>query len=133
MSNENLQQLQDLLKNLAAEFKTQLEAGKRVTVDQAWKIIQLAIADIIQAIEIKLPNTAGKDKKAVAMELLSSFYDSVFLVVDIPFVPNLLEPIIHKYVKSLIMLLASSAIDAMVTTFRNVGIFTVSKKEEQPS
>jgi hypothetical protein len=57
------------------------------------------------------------------MELLSNFYDKVFLVVDIPVVPNLLEPTIHKYVKTFLMILVSATIDAMVTTFRNTGIF----------
>ena len=57
------------------------------------------------------------------MELLSKFYDSVFMIIDIPFVPNLIEPIIHKYVKSLLMILLGSTIDAMVTAFRQIGIF----------
>lgn len=85
--------------------------------------MQLAIAEIVQTIEHIEPNLAGKDKKAAAMELLSSFYDSVFVVVDIPFVPNIVEPIIHSYVKNFLMILVSSTIDAMVTTFRQVGIF----------
>ena len=128
MSNEVLQ---NRLEKLAEEFKKQVDSVKAVTVDQAWKILQLATADIIQVIEIKLVGVTGKDKKAVAMELLSKFYDTVFLVVDVPFVPNFLEPIIHKYVKSLLMLLVSSTIDAMVTTFKNVGVFSSAKIEEK--
>ena len=98
---------------------------QRVAVSQAWKLLQLAVVEIIQAIERIQPTLAGKDKKTVAMELLSTFYDSVFIVVDIPFVPNVLEPIIHRYVKSFLMILVSSTIDAMVTTFRQVGVFPV--------
>jgi hypothetical protein len=61
------------------------------------------------------------------MNLLSDFYDKVFLVVDIPVVPNLLEPIIHKYIKAFLMILVSATIDAMVTTFRNTGVFLKQK------
>jgi hypothetical protein len=43
--------------------------------------------------------------------------------VNFPFVPKLLQPIIQKYVKQLLMLLVSSSIDAFVITFRNNGIF----------
>ena len=58
------------------------------------------------------------------MELISKFYDSVFIIIDIPVVPNILEPIIHKYVKAFLLVLVGSTIDAMVTTFRNTGVFS---------
>ena len=86
-------------------------------------MLQLAVAATIQVVENAAADLAGKDKKAIAMELLNKFYDSVFIVVDIPFVPNLVEPIIHKHIKGLLMILVSSTIDAMVTTFRNTGVF----------
>lgn len=119
--------LVDLLKpeleNLINESKVALNEVKRVAIAQAWKVLQLAIARTIQAIENTAVGLAGKDKKAAAMELLSKFYDSVFIAVDIPFVPTIVEPIIHKYVKSFLMLLVGSTIDAMVTTFRQTGVF----------
>lgn len=102
-----------------------------MTIDQAWKILQLAISDIIQSIEINDPNLAGKDKKTIALQLLSTFYDSVFLVINIPFVPNFMQPIIRNSIKKLLMLLAGATIDAMVTTFRNTGVFSQSTKSDQ--
>jgi len=111
------------LEKLINQAKISLNEIKVVALAQAWKILQLAVASIIQTIESTSSDLAGKDKKAIAMELLNKFYDSVFIVVDIPFVPNLVEPIIHKYVKAFLMILVSSTIDAMVTTFRNTGVF----------
>lgn len=111
------------VEKLIVQAKSSLNEVKIVAIAQAWKILQLAVASVIQVIENTATDLAGKDKKIIAMELLSKFYDSVFVVVDIPFVPNVLEPIIHKYVKSFLMLLVSSTIDAMVTTFRNTGVF----------
>jgi len=108
---------------LIVQAKLSLNEVKTVAIAQAWKILQLAVASTIQVIENTATDLAGKDKKVIAMELLSKFYDSVFIIVDIPFVPNLVEPIIHKYVKSFLMILVSSTIDAMVTTFRNTGVF----------
>lgn len=108
---------------LIVQAKLSLNEVKTVAIAQAWKILQLAVASTIQVIEASAVGLAGKDKKAIAMELLSKFYDGVFVIVDIPFVPNLVEPIIHKYVKSFLMILVSSTIDAMVTTFRNTGVF----------
>ena len=117
---ELVQEKVDLLVN---QVKLSLKDLKIVAISEAWKILQLAVVEIIQQIEQSAPDLKGKDKKALAMELLSKFYDSVFMIIDIPFVPNLIEPIIHKYVKSLLMILVSSTIDAMVTAFRQMGVF----------
>ena len=111
------------LEKLIDQAKKSLNEVQVVAIAQAWKILQLAVAIVIQLIEKTAVDLAGKDKKAAAMELLSKFYDGVFIVVDIPFVPNFLEPIIHKSVKSFLMILVGSTIDAMVTTFRNTGVF----------
>jgi len=120
--------LQELLKpeieNLVIQSKTALGEVKRVALAQAWKILQLTVVNVIQKIEANAPDLAGKDKKTVALSVLSSFYDKVFLIIDIPFVPTLVEPIIHNSVKSILMILVGSTIDAMVTTFRNTGIFS---------
>ena len=70
----------------------------------------------------------GKNKKAMALNSLSAFYDGVFVVIDIPFVPNVLEPIIHRYIKNILMIMVGSSIDATVTIFKNVGVFK--NKEE---
>ena len=121
MSVKELVQVKvDLLVN---QVKLSLKDLKTVAISEAWKILQLAVVEIIQQIEQSGSELKGKDKKALAMELLSKFYDSVFMIIDVPFVPNLIEPIIHRHVKSLLMILLGSTIDAMVTAFRQIGIF----------
>lgn len=119
------------VENLVNQTKQSLSEVKRVAVAQAWKILQLAVASVIQIIEQVGDDLAGPDKKAIAMEVLSKFYDSVFLVVDVPFVPNVIEPLVHKYVKAFLMTLVSSTIDAMVTTFRNTGVFRPKLVEDE--
>jgi hypothetical protein len=123
LENPNLnQKLQELVKS----NQENLNNIKNVALDQAWKILQLAVAEIVQTIQVNYPNLAGKDKKTIAMELLSSFYDKVFVIVNIPFVPAFLQPIISRYIKTLLMLLVSSTIDATVTIFKNTGVFKLS-------
>jgi hypothetical protein len=117
-----------LLENLIVNAKKSVGDVKNVALSQAWTLLQLMVAEIIQAIEANCPTLAGKDKKELAMTFLSTFYDSVFVIVNIPFVPAFLQPIIHKYVKSLLMILVGATIDAMVTTFRNTGVFTTKDK-----
>jgi hypothetical protein len=123
LENPNLnQKLQELVKS----NQENLNNIKNVALDQAWKILQLAVAEIVQTIQVNYPNLAGKDKKSIAMEFLSTFYDSVFIIVNVPFVPSFLQPIIRKYIKILLMSLVSSTIDATVTIFKNTGVFKLS-------
>lgn len=126
-------QLKLELEKLINQVKVQTESVKNIALDQAWKILQLVLAQLVQVIEDIGKELSGPDKKAIVLDLLSGFYDRVFIVVDIPFVPNFLEPIIHKYVKALLMILAGSSIDALVTTFRNVGVFIDPKNKVDPS
>jgi hypothetical protein len=115
------------VEKLVAKTKESLNEVQRIALAEAWKILQLAVASVIQVIEAIGSDLSSPEKKELAMGLLNSFYDSVFVVVDIPVVPNFLEPIIHKYVKAFLMILVSSTIDALVTTFRNTGVFLKKK------
>lgn len=123
-------------KDLIEQAKKSLNDAKSVALDQAWKILQIAIANIVQIIESQCSQLAGPDKKALAMDAISKFYDGVFLTIDIPFVPKLLQPIIVRYLKAFLMILVGSTIDAMVTTFRNTGVFqpnTVDPTKDAPT
>ena len=111
------------LEKLISQAKLSLNEVKVVALSQAWKLLQLAVVQTIQHIETINPLLAGKDKKIIAIDCISRFYDSVFIMVDVPLIPNILEPIIHKYIKTFLMVLVGSTIDAMVTTFRQVGVF----------
>lgn len=133
MTEEMKLQNQELIKKevekLIVATKERVQAVKRIAVDEAWKILQLALASIIQIIEAIGNDLAGVEKKALAMQLINKFYDSVFIIVDIPMVPPVLESFIHKYVKAFLMILAGASIDALVTTFRNTGVFLKQKAE----
>lgn len=115
------------VEKLIVKTKESLNEVQRIAIAEAWKILQLAVASVIQVIEAIGNDLSSPEKKELAMNLLDKFYDSVFVVVDIPVVPNILEPIIHKYIKAFLMILVSSTIDALVTTFRNTGVFLKKK------
>ena len=115
-AEKNNQHLKELAQNL-----------KKVALSEAWKILQLVTASIITIIEDIGSDLTGQDKKAIAIDYISKFYDATFTIIDIPVVPSLIEPIIHKYVKIILMIMVSSSIDAMVTIFRQSGVFL--KKE----
>ena len=105
------------------DLKLKLQSLKSIALSEAWKALQLITASVVQIIETVANDLSGAEKKQIAIEYINSFYDKVFLVVDIPLVPSLIEPIIHKYIKTILMILVSSSIDAMVTIFRQTGVF----------
>lgn len=119
------------IEKLIIKTKEGLQEVQKIALAEAWKLLQLATANVIQVIETIGGDLSSSEKKIFAMELLGSFYDKVFVIIDIPFVPNMIEPIIHKYLKSFLMILVSSTIDALVTTFREIGVFI--KKESSPT
>ena len=123
MSTQNQSLSVNDLGNLVVKAKEVLKNAKAVAIPQAWKVLQLATAEVIQSIEDNSPSLRGADKKTLAMTMISNFYDQVFTIINFPFVPQILQPIIQKYVKQILMLLVSATIDALVTTFRNSGVF----------
>ena len=105
------------------ELKQKLQNLKVVALSEAWKALQLVTASTVQIIEAIAKDLEGSSKKEIAIEYINVFYDKVFIVIDIPLVPNLLEPIIHRYIKKILMIMVSSSIDATVTIFRETGVF----------
>lgn len=117
-------ELSSKLEQLINRVKATLTNNKSVAMSQAWGILQLATAETIQVIEDSNPALKGSNKKELALNMISNFYDKVFLVVNIPYVPVAFQSIIQKYIKALLMLLVSSTIDSMVEIFRKTGVFT---------
>lgn len=105
------------------ELKESLKNLKKVALSEAWKVLQLVTASVVQIIEEIAKDLTGSDKKAIAIEYISKFYDTAFSIIDIPLVPSALEPIIYQYAKTILMVMISSSIDAMVTIFRQTGVF----------
>lgn len=115
--NQTLNQLEQSLKEV-----------KSVAIAEAWKILQLLVAKVVKAIEDVAVNWSGPEKKELAMALISSTYDKLFLVIDIPMIPAILEGYLHTYIKKILLILVSSTIDATVTTFREIGFFVSQNK-----
>ncbi len=124
MSEESTKDLiRKEVENLINETKKAVADVKKFAVSEVWKILQLLTAVVIQLIENFGNDLSSPEKKKLALELIGSFYDKIFIHVDLPWIPSVLEPIIHSHVKSFLMMLVSSGIDAMVATFRQVGVF----------
>lgn len=88
--------------------------ASNISLRDAWKILDNNISDVVVILQYFAYDLSKPEKKAKAMEIMSNFYDSVFTVVDFPFVPKLLQPVMQKYVKIILMALVDAAIDSSV-------------------
>lgn len=108
--------------------KESLGEVKTFAISEAWKILQLLTAAVIQVIENIATDLGGAEKKELAMGLINEFYDAIFERIDLPFLPSAIESVLHEYIKKILMMLVDSAIDALVATFKDVGVFNVDPK-----
>lgn len=99
------------------------EPIKKIAVDEAWKLLQIITATMIQIIEDIGKDLSGPEKKKIALDLIGKFYDTTFIMVDVPYVPDFIESYVRQYIKQFLMMLISSTIDSMVTIFRQTGVF----------
>ena len=125
-------ELSKSLETLINNVKNALGGSNNVTVSVAWGFLQLAVAQVIQSIEDNNPSLKGSSKKEIALVMIGNFYDKVFPMVTIPYLPIFIQPIIQKYTKSLLMLLIGTTIDSMVEIFRQNGVFIDSKTTVDP-
>lgn len=124
MSDETIK---DMIK---AELSNLIDATKNSFIDiktfalaEVWKILQLFTVAVIRLIENFGNELSGPEKKDLAIEAIGNFYDVIFKYIDVPWIPTPIETILHGYLKIVLMMLVGSAIDALVTTFRQVGVF----------
>lgn len=99
------------------------EPIKKIAVDEAWKLLQIITATMIQIIEDIGKDLSGQEKKKIALDLIGRFYDTTFIMVDVPYVPDFIESYVRQYIKQFLMMLVGSTIDSMVTIFRQTGVF----------
>lgn len=124
MADENIKDiLKEELNNLISVTKTSLVDIKTFALAEVWKILQLFTVAVIRLIENFGNELSGPEKKEIALEAIGKFYDAIFTYIDLPWIPAPIEAVLHGYLKNVIMMLVDSAIDAMVTTFRQVGVF----------
>lgn len=118
-------QLDEYVLKLSQAFQV-AKNGAKVGISEVWRVLQLAIVEIVLFIENNAPKNytetgeivvmPGTEKKQAAMDAASRFYDLLYITIDIPFMPGWVRRILHPYAKALFMKCVSGSIDATVKT-----------------
>lgn len=87
-------------------------ADKVITLSEVWTLSSHVIASFVKIADTL--NADGADKKAVVLKAAELLYDEVIAPIDIPKIPNVIEPTFDKFAKSLFLELVSGLIDFVV-------------------
>ena len=89
-----------------------------LSFSEAFALVQKATASFVQVVQLLKPLASNEEKKAAVLEALGLFYDQVIAPMDIKGIPNLIEGVVDSSLKSLLLLLADSGIDAIVSVLK---------------
>ena len=124
MTEENLDKdIQNISNNEQEKLKQQ-NLPKKIPLTIVWTTSQILVAKLVKLMADKANDMKNEEKKQTVLNTVKTFYDTVFVFFDIPFVPSFIEPIIHNRVKQILIILVSATIDATVKTFRDTGVIS---------
>lgn len=112
------QAVQNSVSDLVAKYKVAASDGK-VTLAEAVQLVMDFSREVVKLTET-LPST-GSDKKAIALGALELFIDHVVTPLDLQMIPNWIEPIVDRQLKSLFLAIADGAIESAVNLYRQIG------------
>lgn len=118
MSSPLFSQIQQSISDIIAKYKVAASDGK-VTLAEAVQLVMDFSREVVKVTE-SLP-AVGSEKKAAALEALELFIDHVVTPLDLAFIPNWVEPIVDRQLKSLFLAIADGAIESSVSLFKQIG------------
>jgi len=124
MIEENLDKDIQNISNDEQEKLKQQNLPKKIPLTIVWTTSQILVAKLVKLMADKANDMKNEEKKQTVLNAVKTFYDTVFVFFDIPFVPSFIEPIIHNRVKQILIILVSATIDATVKTFQDTGVIS---------
>jgi len=102
-----------------ASYKAANADGK-MTFTEIISLVGKVIGKLVSLAEV-FHGGEGDAKKAAVMAAVNAFYDEVIAPIDIAKIPNFIEPIVDKGIKSVILVIADGITDAVVAIFNEGG------------
>jgi|JI9StandDraft_2_1071091.scaffolds.fasta_scaffold355598_1 hypothetical protein len=113
------EKLKGAIDEIIAAYK-EVYADKKITFGEMLTLVTRACATFVKLVE-SMGEGTGQEKKDAVITAVGTFYDTVVAPMDIPGVPNFIEPMVDQGAKLVAMTVASSAVDALVVIFNKTG------------
>ncbi len=117
MASPLFEEISEQISEVIAEYHESYSDGS-LSFSEAFALVQKATASFVQVVQLLKPMASNEEKKAAVLEALGLFYDQVIAPMDIKGIPNLIEGVVDSSLKSLLLLLADSGIDAIVSVLK---------------
>jgi len=105
--------------NVITAYK-EAHADGKLSFTEIIALLGTAIGELVSIAEA-FYDGSGDAKKAAVMAAIDTFYEEVIKPIDIPVIPNFIEPIADKAVKQLLLVVADGLVDAVVAIFNKAG------------
>jgi len=111
-------QIKEAVDQIIAKYKEMAVDG--LTIIEILKLAYGAVATLVQLVQ-GYEDYTGEQKKEAVLKALERVFDEVISPIDIKRIPNIIEPIIDKGLKELVLTLADPLIDQLVNIFNKTG------------
>jgi len=102
---------------LVAQYKDATADGK-VTISDVFKLLQLAVVELVAVVNVLA--VPGADKKQAVLDGIARIYSEVIAPLDIPGVPNWIEPVVDRVIGLGIQQIVGGLIDAAADQLNSV-------------
>ena len=92
--------------------------GKLAFAD-AWALVRRATSTFVRLVEQL--GESGPEKKDLVRDLVLQYYDEVIAPLDIPQIPNFMEPAVDSAVRVILDFALGKLIDSIVAGFNTLG------------
>lgn len=110
--------IREALARIVAEYK-RITADGAISFSDVLAIFTAVVSEVVVLAE-HLPAN-GAAKKRVVLEALGEFIDQVITPIDLPFIPDIIEPVVDRSIKTFLLGVADKAIDGVVSGFNRTG------------
>ena len=113
------EKFEEAVTEVIAAYK-EANADGKMSFTEIISLVGKVIGKLVSLAEV-FHGGEGSAKKAAVMAAVSAFYDEVVAPIDISKIPNFIEPIVDKGIKSVILVIADGITDAIVAIFNEGG------------
>lgn len=111
--------IKEAIDKIIADYKAANADGK-LSFTEIFTLVGNAVATFVQLAE-QCAGKTGAEKKAAVLQAIEQLFDEVIIPIDIKGIPNLLEGIVDRAFKQLVLALADGWVDSIVNIFNKTG------------
>jgi hypothetical protein len=112
--------LEEGIRGVIDSYKAAKADDDKVSFNEVVAIVGKSIGSLVSIAE-GFSDLSSEDKKNAVVGAIGTLYDEVIAPIDIQRIPNVIEPIVDKGVKALLLALSDGIVDGIVALYNEGG------------